>query len=161
MDLTEQRAKAADMKDNYAEIAKVFPPFGDDYIICSDIWPATLSLSDAHATSEPLGRGNVSPVPATSPPEDAPFLPLSRTVSLQQEWGSTRQREGLVSRPSRGRESLVGGRPARSPEEEAPSISANPSEATGTLTTVDAIPLGPLGVGVYRESCGFGCSRKC
>ena len=125
----------------------MFPPFGDDYIICSDGWPtATVQSPPTHMTSEPLRRESLSATPPLSSQEDVPLF-------IQRET-----------------------RPARSPEEEAPSLSVHPSEATGIththtykregpLHTVErlsnsapfAFPLGPG----FVDSCGLGCSGKC
>ena len=84
----------------------MFPPFGDDYIICSDGWPtATVQSPPTHMTSEPLRRESLSATPPLSSQEDVPLF-------IQRET-----------------------RPARSPEEEAPSLSVHPSEATGITHT--------------------------
>ena len=49
----------------------MFPPFGDDYIICSDGWPtATVQSPPTHMTSEPLRRESLSATPPFSSQED-------------------------------------------------------------------------------------------
>ncbi|CAI8025318.1 hypothetical protein GBAR_LOCUS14640 [Geodia barretti] len=110
LDLTQLRATAARIKDNYTERDRVFPPFGDDYIICSDGWPtATVQSPPTHMTSEPLRRESLSATPPLSSQEDVPLF-------IQRET-----------------------RPARSPEEEAPSLSVHPSEATDVVPSKEKV----------------------